>query len=158
MDYKKEVPNLVKVIKSNKDFTFWDLVIKSPEKIKQHCNFDCRSKYASKSFKIITLDIKDISPHFYSHDEEKLYVDGYFKEEDYDIYHKIALKWSENILLTPPTLIFFEKEISHQKLPRIHIHDGKHRFTIYRQFKISTSQFVIPKNQISMFEKKFTIN
>jgi hypothetical protein len=156
MNFTKETLRLITNIKNQKDIEFWDLDITSSQKVVEHCN-NPTEEIVSNGMRIVELDIKKVSKHFLTSEEEQFYVKGLLLKEDYQQYYQIAKEWSCHILLTPPTLIFFEDQQSPYNLPRIYIHDGKHRLSVYRQFGFEKSRFVIPNTQINLFKQNFNI-
>jgi hypothetical protein len=156
VNLKKKTLELIVSIKSKKGFTFWDLDVDSVEKAALYCN-NLSEKYSSEGLKVVRLDVEEVLRHFISIEEEQFYLNGVLLKDDFSQYYEIALEWENNKLLTPPTLIFIEDQLSHNNLPRIHIHDGKHRFCVFRQFKFSSSCFVIPISQLDLFTKHFNL-
>lgn len=156
MNFKKETLRIIENIRAQSGIGFWDLDITSPQKVDEYCN-NLTEKYVSNGMSIIELDVKKVSRHFFTSQEEQFYVNGILLKDDFPQYYQIVNEWKNHVPLTPPTIIFIEDQQSPYSLPRIHIHDGKHRLSVYRQFEFETCPFVVPNNQINLFKHNFDI-
>lgn len=156
MNYKNETLRLLENIKTKKGFEFWDLDIDSKQKVRQYCN-NLSEDFLIDGLSIVKLNIEEVARHFLTIEEEQFYIKGVLLKDDFHQYHNIASEWDNNILLTPPTLIFILDQYSHHSLPRIHIHDGKHRLCVYRQLNLKFTYFVIPNSQLILFQTYFKV-